>query len=215
MPAWKKASQKWLTLLAIFLLLLIITRLPQLSSGMLPDGDEAILGLMARHLAAGKELPLFFYGQSYGFCLLETATAACLFKIFGSSPVLLKVAMLWLWALGCLFLGTKRPGIRFADSDDHRRAVVANLSGLVFMVDESTRRLSFGVFSVPSNHMDGSPPASLWPQPPSRRLLNRRQYCIGLFMPAIMARRIAGIYLSACKSMDCVVTTTGRPWPGW
>ena len=42
-------------------------RMPQLlSRNLLLEGDECILGLMARHLAAGREFPLFFYGQRYG-----------------------------------------------------------------------------------------------------------------------------------------------------
>ncbi|MBN1558028.1 MAG: glycosyltransferase family 39 protein [Lentisphaerae bacterium] len=84
--------------------LVLLTRLPQLTSGMLPDGDEAVLGLMARHLAQGKALPLFFYGQNYGFSLLEAGTAAGLFALFGSSTAVLKLAMLLLWCLGGLFL---------------------------------------------------------------------------------------------------------------
>jgi hypothetical protein len=44
-----------------------VSRLPQLTSPhLLLDGDEAILGLMAKHLAEGREAPIFFYGQAYG-----------------------------------------------------------------------------------------------------------------------------------------------------
>src|SRR5262249_47721494 len=42
----------------------LVSRLPQLFSGdLLLDGDECILGLMAKHVAEGRDFPIFFYGQ--------------------------------------------------------------------------------------------------------------------------------------------------------
>ncbi len=81
------------------------SRLPQLlSPNLLVDGDESVLGLMAKHLAERRELPLFFWGQRYGFSTIEAALAAGAFRIAGVGPVALKVAMLLLWIAGLLCL---------------------------------------------------------------------------------------------------------------
>ena len=69
-----------------------LTRLPQLLSPQLAlDGDEAIAGLMARHLLAGDELPLFFYGQSYGLSVPATLSVAGAFAALGATPLALKL----------------------------------------------------------------------------------------------------------------------------
>jgi hypothetical protein len=83
----------------------VVTRSPQLLSGrVLVDGDEAVLGLMATHLADGRELPIFFYGQNYGFSLIEAAAGALAFKLAAVSSLSLKAAMLGLWIAGVVFL---------------------------------------------------------------------------------------------------------------
>ncbi len=64
------------------------------------DGDESIVGLMAKHLLVGQEFPLFFYGQSYGFSFFEVLPIALSFALFGVSKLALKGAMLALWLLG-------------------------------------------------------------------------------------------------------------------
>jgi hypothetical protein len=89
----------------------VVSRLPQLlSPNLLLDGDECYLGLMAKHLAHGKEFPIFFYGQHYGLATVEAAAGALGFVIFGTSAPTLKVAMLALWTVGVLFsfLGLSR-----------------------------------------------------------------------------------------------------------
>jgi hypothetical protein len=84
--------------------LLALARFPYLASpNYILDGDEAILGLMARHLTQGRELPVFFYGQNYGFSLLEVVPAAAAFALFGSGPLVLALAMLGLFLVGLLF----------------------------------------------------------------------------------------------------------------
>ncbi len=69
------------------------------------DGDEAVVGLMARHIAFLGNRPVFYYNQQY-LGSLEAFTAAPLFKLFGSSTLLLKLVptayslgFLWLTAL--------------------------------------------------------------------------------------------------------------------
>src|SRR4030081_1555217 len=54
------------------------------------DGDEAVVGLMARHIAFLGERPVFYWGQPY-LGSLEAFSAAPLFRVFDSSTVLLKL----------------------------------------------------------------------------------------------------------------------------
>ncbi|HEX7136567.1 MAG TPA: hypothetical protein VF219_01900, partial [Vicinamibacterales bacterium] len=85
--------------------LCIASRIPQLRSpNLLVDGDESVLGLMAKHVAEGKEFPIFFYGQHYAFSPVETVAAAASFLAAGVGAVPLKAAGLALWTLGVVFL---------------------------------------------------------------------------------------------------------------
>lgn len=94
----------YLALLLVLFALAVVVRLPQfLSRQMVVDGDEAIVGLMAKHLMEGKQVSLLFYGQRYGFTLLESGTAALSFALFGVSCAALKGAMLVLWLIGAGF----------------------------------------------------------------------------------------------------------------
>src|ERR671935_2929495 len=54
------------------------------------DGDEAVVGLMARHIAFLGERPVFFWGQPY-LGSLEAFSAAPLFRVFDSSTLALKL----------------------------------------------------------------------------------------------------------------------------
>jgi hypothetical protein len=54
------------------------------------DADEAVVGLMARHIAFLGERPVFYWGQPY-LGSLEALTAAPLFKLFDSNTLLLKL----------------------------------------------------------------------------------------------------------------------------
>src|SRR3979411_3188187 len=54
------------------------------------DGDEAVVGLMARHIAFLGDRPVFYYGQPY-LGSLEAFSAAPLFRVFNSSTLLLKL----------------------------------------------------------------------------------------------------------------------------
>jgi hypothetical protein len=46
------------------------------------DSDQAIVGLMAKHIAEGRALPLFFYGQEY-MLAVESWVMAPVFLLFG------------------------------------------------------------------------------------------------------------------------------------
>jgi len=95
----------WLGTLAVAALCLL-SRLPQLTSPYLhadPNGDECVLGLMASHMAGAQEFPFYFWGQHYGFSWIEAGAVALAIKFFGTSIFSLKVPMLLLWTLGCVF----------------------------------------------------------------------------------------------------------------
>lgn len=50
------------------------------------DADESIVGLMAKHIAAGEGVPLFFYGQSYGGGHTIEALAASVWRFVEPGP---------------------------------------------------------------------------------------------------------------------------------
>src|SRR5687767_120222 len=54
------------------------------------DSDQAIFGLMAKHIVEGRAFPLFFYGDFY-LLAVESWLAAPLFAIFGPSVAVLKI----------------------------------------------------------------------------------------------------------------------------
>jgi 4-amino-4-deoxy-L-arabinose transferase-like glycosyltransferase len=86
-------------LLALFFAALAIAaRLPFLLTGKIPfDSDEAVEGLMARHVLDG-ELPAFFWGQAFKG-VPEVYASAAAFALFGSSVTVLKSVTLVLFAL--------------------------------------------------------------------------------------------------------------------
>ena len=57
------------------------------------DSDQAIVGLMAKHLSEGRTFPVFYYGQDYQLAI-EAWLAAPLFWLFGPSVVALKLPLL-------------------------------------------------------------------------------------------------------------------------
>lgn len=62
------------------------------------DSDEGTMGLMALHINAGLEHPLFFDGQSY-MGTIQAYLGALLFRIFGASVVSLRLGLLLLFIL--------------------------------------------------------------------------------------------------------------------
>ncbi len=90
-------------LLGGLLLVGLVVRLAVLASPLGEiDGDEAVVGLMARHIAFLGDRPPFFYGQHY-LGSLEAFTAAPLFRLFGASAAVLKLVPT-LYSLGFLWL---------------------------------------------------------------------------------------------------------------
>jgi hypothetical protein len=83
---------------------IVLSRLPQWFGGQLvPDGDECVVALMAKHLAEGRDVSVFFWGQRYGLAIFESGTAAAAFRLFWPSDAALKGAMLFLWSIGWIF----------------------------------------------------------------------------------------------------------------
>jgi hypothetical protein len=56
------------------------------------DSDQAIVGLMAKHLSELRAFPVFLYGQTY-MLGVEAWLAAPLFVVFGPSPTALKLPL--------------------------------------------------------------------------------------------------------------------------
>jgi hypothetical protein len=86
--------------LAIALRSVVYLRYEQLAF----DSDQAITGLMAKHLVEGRAFPLFFYGQTY-MLGVEAWTAAPWFLLFGPTVAALRLSLLaWNVAFGCLLV---------------------------------------------------------------------------------------------------------------
>lgn len=66
------------------------------------DGDEAIVGLMGKHILDGKGVPTFYYGQHY-MGSLEAIMASVYFLLFGLSPVTLQLVPLT-WSLALILV---------------------------------------------------------------------------------------------------------------
>lgn len=81
-------------ILAFLLLVALVLRLDFLIPiDFVIDADEAIVGLMAKHIAEGQDIPTFYYGQHY-MGSLEPLLVSLLFKLFGTSVIALKVVPL-------------------------------------------------------------------------------------------------------------------------
>src|SRR5262245_1921282 len=68
------------------------------------DSDQAVFGLMGKHLSEGRALPIFMYGQNY-ILAVEAWMAAPMFLLFGVSVASLKLPLLAInIAVALLFL---------------------------------------------------------------------------------------------------------------
>ena len=98
--------------LIIILLTAILWKIIWLSVGAFPfNSDEAITGLMARHIIQG-ERPIFFYGQSY-MGSLDAFLTAGLFTLLGESVLMIRVLQVILYTCTIIttaWLGRKLTG---------------------------------------------------------------------------------------------------------
>jgi hypothetical protein len=98
----RRRTAPWAYALAL-VAVAVLSRVPQLTSpNLLLDGDESILGLMAKHVSDGTAFPIFFYGQDYGLAAIEAPAGAASFAIAGVGAVQLKVAILAIWTIGAV-----------------------------------------------------------------------------------------------------------------
>src|SRR5690554_1188900 len=102
----KSISINWISKYAILIIILlsIVSRMPQLfSEHLILDGDECIVSLMAKHFLESKEVPFFFYGQSYGFSFIEVLFIRVFYFFLGPTEMAVKLAMLSMWTIGIVF----------------------------------------------------------------------------------------------------------------
>lgn len=91
--------------LSIIILVCILSRIPQIISPNLTlDGDECVVGLMAKQWFTGSDFQVYFWGQDYGFSLIEILFILPFYAFLGVSAVSVKLGMLSLWTIGCIFL---------------------------------------------------------------------------------------------------------------
>ncbi len=102
-PALERPLSRWLPWLLLAVGVALKLRLLTTSQG-IADGDEAVEGLMARHLLLFGERAVYPWGVRYGAGVgLEVQLAAILFNWLGDSSFTLKLSGLILW-LACLYL---------------------------------------------------------------------------------------------------------------
>ena len=83
------------------------------------DSDQAIVGLMAKHLLEGRAFPLFFYGQEY-MLGVESWVMAPVFAVYRSSVFALRLTMVLLNAVTTLTLWWRQPPSRWRRSSRPR-----------------------------------------------------------------------------------------------
>jgi hypothetical protein len=97
---------KWISKYSVLIIIVlsIASRFPILfSTDFMLDGDECIVGLMAKHFSEGKEIPFYFYGQTYGFSFIEVLTIRFFYAFFGISELAIRLSILCLWTTGIVF----------------------------------------------------------------------------------------------------------------
>jgi hypothetical protein len=99
--------ERTLVFLAVVLLTLFRSALFVFKAPLDFDSDQAVIGLMAKHLSEGRAFPLFFYGQNY-MLAVEAWLAAPVFLLGGVSVATLKLPLLAIniaigWLLITLF----------------------------------------------------------------------------------------------------------------
>ncbi len=100
----RQRSYKDVLIICSLVALCVVTRLPQLlSNNLMLDPDECVEALMAKHLHVGKDAAIFFYGQKYGFSIVETSVISLFYYFGGISDLSVKMAMLLVWTIGIIF----------------------------------------------------------------------------------------------------------------
>ena len=92
---WRISRRRERSLIIAFAVGLVLLRSAVFVFGAQPqfDSDQAIVGLMAKHVSEMRALPIFFYGQHY-MLAVEAWLAAPLFYLAGPSVTALKLPLL-------------------------------------------------------------------------------------------------------------------------
>src|SRR5882762_5929182 len=86
--------------------------------------DEAVIGLMGKHISEGRYVPFYMYGQPYNAAAAWEAYLAIIpFKLFGVSVIALRSVIVVL-SLLCLFLFYKMTQMIY----EERTAIFATLA---------------------------------------------------------------------------------------
>ena len=91
------------------------------------DSDQAVTGLMAKHLSEGRAFPLFFYGQNY-LLAVQAWMAAPVFLVLGPTVAALKLPLWCLNAVTALLL------VRVLCEDVGLRPAAALLASAFFVL---------------------------------------------------------------------------------
>lgn len=82
-----------LAALAAVALVVVARGVPFMAPGVRFDADQAVMGLMAKHISEGRAFPIYFYGQDY-LLALEAYAAAPVMWLLGPTEVALKLPVL-------------------------------------------------------------------------------------------------------------------------
>ena len=98
------------------------------------DCDESTVGVMALDIVESSQIPMFHYANAYnGGAALESYLAAVGFFLFGSSAILLKMTVLFLWTVtGVFFMDLIQRALSFSSA---LLPMVLLILGLVFKID--------------------------------------------------------------------------------
>ena len=92
-------------LVGLVLAVCAASRLPMVFFPEMPlTGDECVVGLMGKHLGAGRGLSLYFSGQHYGLSVVEAAAAAALYPLLGVTATAVRLGMLGLLVMALRLL---------------------------------------------------------------------------------------------------------------
>lgn len=143
------------------------------------DSDQAIVGLMARHIAEGRSFPIFYYGQQY-LLAVESWLAAPFFWVLGSSILTLKLPLLFL-NVAAVFLFLK------VLANEVKLDPVASLGVVSFFAIPSV------VFSSRLIEAQGGN-IELWLYVPLIWMLRKRPWILGVLLGFALRHREFSLY---------------------
>src|SRR5688572_19940252 len=119
--------ERWIVLAIVPLVVVARSAVFVFRPGSYFDADQAIVGLMAKHLSELRAFPVFMYGQTY-ILGVEAWLAAPLFATFGVSATALKIPLLIMNAAIAALL------LRGFERDMGLRPVLAAVAALPFLL---------------------------------------------------------------------------------